>query len=116
MGFFHSTYAFYGVHVPKDRWRTHHIHDETDLLDHIIPGMLLQDVVTYVTAGAYDRDELFLAVKIPEMPVEVPLGDFLAVPDTELPTGYLPALHAVAMKAGYSSLDAPGWYVVPDMS
>uniref|UniRef100_A0AAU7GYH8 YCII-related domain-containing protein n=1 Tax=Streptomyces phage Geonosis TaxID=3158856 RepID=A0AAU7GYH8_9CAUD len=117
MGFSHSTYLAFGVHVPQDQFQTDEFAQETAWLDTVINQTegLDSSRLGYLSAGDYDRDELFLTASEPGERLEVELGSFmvLAEVDTE---GRAEAIKALAEAAGYTGLSEPGWLVVPDCS
>lgn len=120
MGFSHSTYHFYGVHVPREHYHTDHQQRECEFIDATIkhtPELAGSDV-GHITAGDYDRDELFLCV-VPEGDyVEVDLGGFRVCPviPTEEVTGWYVQLNLLIEALGYKDVGQIGWYVVPDIS
>lgn len=118
MGFWHSTYHFFGIHVPQDKYQTTSQQQETEWLDAVIkntPG-LSGTGLGYVTAGDYDRDELFLCVRPNGESTEVKLGNFAQVTRES----HRPEWHQLLLKfaeaAGYEGLDEPAYIVVPDVS
>ena len=122
MGFYKSTYHFYGVHVPKDRWVKAWAAAEGDRADKVIKNLGLNGPdcsVGHVSAGAYDRDMFFLAVGPRDRSVTVDLGEFRSVPvggydvDAER---WNDVLRTLAEALGYGELDTPGWITVPDES
>lgn len=121
MGFSHSTYHFYGVHVPREQYHTDHPWRETEFIDATIkhtPELAGSDV-GHITAGDYDRDELFLCVVPDDTSCEVALGSF-AVTSHHLYGKDLPAwdrqLLLLIEALGYKDVGALGWHVVPDIS
>ncbi|ATN93746.1 hypothetical protein SEA_ABT2GRADUATEX2_6 [Streptomyces phage Abt2graduatex2] len=117
MGFDHSTYHGFGVHVPRDRYQTGHIQSECEWLDAVIkhtkglpPGLL-----GHLSAGDYDRDELFLIASTRNETLEVALGTFAVLAEVDV-TGRADALKLLAEAAGYGELAEPGWLVIPDVS
>lgn len=113
MGFDHSTYFAYGIHVTTDRYAWHESdHAETEL------PKIKKDCpdVGYLTAGDYDRDMFFLVTRSNE----VGLGKFEHVtPQTASPeqiADWDRQLIAAAMALGYRDTSAPGWLVIPDCS
>ena len=120
MGFSHSTYFFYGVHVPRERYVTDSQHRETELLGAAIKS--LNDptkALGYITAGDYDQDELFLVTVPDGRDCEVDLGTFTVThPHTD--AGLIPEWDRLLANligvVGYEGLAEPGWIVVPDLS
>ena len=118
MGFSHSTYHFYGVHVPEEKYQTEHQFREIDWLDAVIrhtPGL---DGIRlgHITAGDYDADELFLCAVPENADVEVALGTWaVATPESHRPE-WDDQLKLLAEAAGYGDIGAPGWIVVRDCS
>lgn len=117
MGFTHSTYHGFGVHVPASQYQTGHIQSETEWLDAVIkhtkglpPGLL-----GHLSAGDYDRDQLFLIASTRDETLEVALGTFMVLSEVDV-TGRAEAIKTLAEAAGYSGLAEPGWLVVPDCS
>ncbi|QBZ73491.1 hypothetical protein SEA_MISCHIEF19_6 [Streptomyces phage Mischief19] len=125
MGFSHSTYYGYGVHVPTERFVAEHKHtwaetdriDEGGLLSH--PGT---ERIGHLSAGDYDRDMLFLVASDPGDEHEVKLGSFVTLqPHTKAHS--LPVwdeqLRVAWERCGYGpggDMPEPGWLVVPDLS
>ena len=118
MGFSHSTYHFYGVHVPREQYHTDHQSRETDFIDATIrhtPELAGSDA-GHITAGDYDRDELFLCVVPDGTDCEVSLGDW-AVANRHTDTAAFERQLSLLINAlGYEGLGEPGWCVVPDIS
>lgn len=117
MGYSQSTYHAFGVHVPAEQYRTGRRSTEEDWISAIIrhtPG-LDNRLLGYLTAGAYDRDELFLTASGPGERLEVSLGSFMVLSGVDV-TGRAEAVKALAEAAGYSGLAEPGWLVIPDVS
>lgn len=117
MGFSHSTYYGFGVHVPQDQYRTGHIQPECEWLDAVINHTegLDGQLLGHLSAGEYDQDELFLIASGPGEYVEVTLGTFMVLAEVDV-TGRAGAVKALAEAAGYSGLAEPGWLVIPDCS
>ena len=117
MGMYHSTYHAFGVHVPESKYLTRNIDNEGEWLDAVIRNTPELDGkhLGYLTAGAYDRDQLFLTVVGPGEDVDVELGRFMALADVDV-TGRADAIKALAGAAGYEGLSEPGWLVIPDLS
>lgn len=117
MGMSHSTYHAYGVHVPESQYQTGHIQSEEEWLDAVINHTegLDGSLLGHLSAGNYDRDQLFIVASKPDETLEVELGSFmvLAEVDTE---GRAEPIKALAEAAGYTGLSEPGWIVVPDCS
>jgi hypothetical protein len=61
MGIDYTTYAFYGVHIPKELWTERDAGSEADLVQALLEenSLSLADV-GYMQAGSYDDDMLFL--------------------------------------------------------
>ena len=127
MGYSHSTYHFYGVHVPKDQYETDHIGRETEWLDAVIGSVATpyDASLGHITAGNYDRDELFLVAGPRFDPndesthIEVRLGSWRRVDQARFQKDVAiwdDLLSKVVSAAGYTGLDKPGWIVVPDLS
>lgn len=120
MGIFHAAYSFYGVHVPKDQQPSNHVWTEAERLDRLITA-IGDDAkpVGHLTAGKYDRDELFLSVVPDGVHGQVDLGEWRSYPShayaTDIPY-WDRALALVIKAAGYEGLSDPGWMVVPDAS
>ncbi|MFH9430257.1 hypothetical protein ACH4JZ_18440 [Streptomyces sp. NPDC017615] len=117
MGFHHSTYFAYGVHVeiPEDEYapaRAERINEQL-----LAAAERCPDVGT-LTAGAYDADRLFLATHCDE----VKLGYFAHVTPEAFPPEQVAnwthqlaqAVHALGIPPEQHS--APGWICVPDMA
>lgn len=104
MGFQHSTYFAYGVHIPDT--------DEEDL-DRGIPG---GTEVGFLYAGGYDHDMTFLVTKC----TEIDLGTFKAVDPQGVSSDEYElwnAQLAAAMEAlGVTPKAGPAWLAIPDMS
>lgn len=117
MGFSHSTYHAYGVHVPADQYRTGYIQSECEWLDAVIRHTdgLDNRLLGYLSAGDYDRDQLFLTASENGESLEVKLGSFLVLSEVDV-TGRAEAVKALAEAAGYKGLAEPGWLVIPDCS
>jgi hypothetical protein len=115
MGFHHSTYFAYGVHVntPGHVWAEAEEHGKA--LGH--HKEQCPDVGT-LTAGGYDDDGLFLVTQSDE----ISLGEYAHVtPDThpaEQLADWNRQLTAAADLLGIPAdqLSAPGWFCVPDVS
>lgn len=127
MGFDHSTYVGYGVHVPSDRYEGY-ADDESERIDAFLRSFSTPDHarVGHLTAGGYDRNELFIICgpkydpKNPLTHSEVELGThrkfpaswFLNYERREWDT----YLRQVVSALGYGDLGEPGWLVIPDVS
>jgi hypothetical protein len=113
MGYYHSTYFAYGVHVPNvdSAWQ------EADRADDALPKIKATcPDVGHLCAGNYDRDRFFLVTKSEE----VSLGKYAHVtPQTATPeqiADWDRQLAAAVKALGYTDTSAPGWIVVPDLS
>lgn len=117
MGMSHSTYHGFGVHVPADQYRTGHIQSEEEWLDAVIKHAegLDNRLLGHLSAGDYDRDQLFLIASEPDERLEVELGSFMVLAEVDV-EGRAEAIKALAEAAGYTGLAEPGWLVVPDCS
>lgn len=117
MGFSHSTYHAFGTHVPREQYQTGHIQSEGEWLDAVInhtPG-LAESGVGYLSAGDYDRDQLFLTASKPDETLVLKLGSFRVLSEVDV-TGRAEVIKALAAAAGYTGLSEPGWLVIPDCS
>ncbi len=117
MGFSHSTYHGFGVHVPADQYQTGHIQSECEWLDAVIKHTegLDNRLLGHLSAGDYDRDQLFLIASETDETLEVELGSFMVLAEVNT-EGRAEAIKALAEAAGYTGLSEPGWLVVPDCS
>lgn len=117
MGFSHSTYHAFGVHVPQDQFQTDEFAQETAWLDAVINHTegLDSSLLGYLSAGDYDRDELFLIASEPGERLEAKLGTFRVLSEVDV-TGRAEAIKALAEAAGYRITTEPGWMVIPDCS
>lgn len=117
MTIYHSTYAAYGVHVPREQYFTQHIQTEAEWLDVVIKNTpeLKGQGLGHLSAGPYDRDELFLVLSPEGEDVEVVSELFRVLTDKEA-AGRASKIKALAKAAGYDGLAEPGWLVVPDES
>lgn len=121
MGYSTSTYMGYGVHVPAAQYDGY-AWTESERLDN---SGILRDprlaAVGHLTAGDYDRDELFLIASDKDDKLEVELGSFMVVhPHTkamQLPD-WDQQLTRAWVAAGYNpaAMPEPGWIVTPDVS
>lgn len=119
-----TAYHFYGVHIPDDLivggaavW------EEAERLDEVIKDQGLGSrhgsvSVGHLSAGAYDRNELFLCMSLKGLSGEVRIGEqrrAVQLPDTR---NWDLALRLVAESAGYdwAKLLPPCWMVVVDES
>lgn len=120
MGIFHTTYFFYGVHVPREKYVTDRQYRETEFLDGVIRTIPdRRNILGHVTAGDYDSDELFLCASPKDDDIETELGTFKVVQSHTRAmevTEWDRLLAQLIEKAGYEGLDEPGWIVVPDAS
>lgn len=116
MGFSHSTYAFVGVHVPRGQYEGDP-GQEAERLDELINDIpaLRKQGVGHVTAGDYDRDELFLCWVPDGQSCEVKLGAWKAF-GQQVPMNAFLAFERLARAAGYTGLAEPAFLVVPDCS
>lgn len=114
MGMYYSTYFFYGVHVPREKYRTSDLLSETDWLELVIRTEFPGSGLSCIVAGDYDRDELFLYVVFQGQDVEVKPGSFGKVPVGPVQK-YADRLKKFETAAGYEHLDEPGFLVVPDL-
>lgn len=127
MGIDVTTYVAYGVHVPSDRYQGS-AWNQTDLIDEARKSIETPPHVSlgHLTAGSYERDELFLCCSRP-----YDRDDPLTHADVELGTHRVyPAswfssverrewdhyLKLLIDELGYGDLGEPGWIVVPDES
>lgn len=118
MGFSHSTYHFYGVHVPREQYRTDHQQRECEFIDATIkhtPELAGSDV-GHITAGDYDLDELFLAVVPEGQSCLIKVGSFRIHPATCSADTWDVQLGLLIHALGYKDVGEPGWCVVPDIS
>lgn len=121
MGMFNSTYHFYGVHVPVDKQVERGVWLEADRIDNLIndDDRFADTGVSYVTAGPYDDNFLFLCVSPERASCQVDLGEF-AVRRYYDHAHDIPRwdelIKTLARVAGYGDLGDPGWVTVPDMS
>ncbi|AKA61744.1 hypothetical protein SEA_MAIH_6 [Streptomyces phage Maih] len=117
MGFSHSTYHAFGVHVPADQYQTGHLQSECEWLDAVIKHTegLDNRLLGHLSAGDYDRDQLFLTAHEVGEFLEVNLGSFAVLAEVDV-TGRAEAIKALAEAAGYTGLSEPGWLVIPDCS
>lgn len=113
MGYYHSAYFAYGIHIPTDNqaatWA------ETERLDTELPK--LRDRcpdVGHLSAGDYDRDQLFLTTKCDE----IPLGQYgrASTATAEQRANWDLQLANAVHALGYRDLTAPGWLCIPDLS
>lgn len=120
MGISTSAYFFFGVRVPREQHDEDHVWAEAERLDRMVMPV---DEVGYITAGPYDRDELFLCFVPSAGPMrhaEVSYGEFRTVNpqnvDAETTARWTRLIRQAADSAGYKDLDEPGWTVVVDQS
>lgn len=113
MGYYHSTYFAYGLHVSVEgpAW------EESERAETELPKIKDRcPDIGHLEAGDYDRDHFFLVTKCSS----VDLGKFEHVtPQTASPeqiADWDRQLIAAAMSLGYTDTSAPGWFVVPDLS
>jgi len=117
MGFSHSTYHAFGVHVPRGQYQTGHLNSECEWVDAVIRHTegLDNRLLGHLPAGDYDRDQLFLVASEPGEKLQVELGSFRVLSEVDV-TGRAEAIKALAEAAGYTITAEPGWLVVPDCS
>jgi len=120
MGMIYSAYHFYGAYVPADEWYCDHPWFEAERLRGVLEFLDMKDRIASVdvlTAGDYDRDMLFLIIRIEELSPVVQLGEFrLAQPLPVLPQ-WDRALTLAATAADYDIRKLVfGWNTVPDCS
>ena len=122
MGATHGTYAFFGVHIPRGMYQAGGNQTrEIDWIEAVIDKTprLNGQGLGYITAGEYDRDELFLTVRAVDdtKSAEVELGTFRRL-DLVTPYAWTALLGLLVREAGYPQdvVWAPGWIVVPDHS
>ncbi|WP_329622944.1 hypothetical protein OG357_23045 [Streptomyces sp. NBC_01255] len=114
MGYYHSTYFAYGLHIPLDA----HPWTETDRIDTALATVKDQcPEVGHLTAGDYDRDRLFLVTKSDE----IALGKYGRVmPSTpEQRADWDRQLRTAVDHLGYGhlrDLAEPTWLCIPDLS
>ncbi|WP_432164903.1 hypothetical protein [Streptomyces sp. bgisy031] len=116
MGYYHSAYFAYGIHIPVDSqaaaWAEGERLDE-ELKNH---KKRCPDV-GHLSAGDYDRDRLFLVTKSDE----IPLGQYgraSSATREQHANWDLQLAHAI-QALGYgdrADLEAPGWICIPDLS
>lgn len=120
MGMYQSTYHAFGVHVPRYLYEPGGPWTETERLDELIAELGLGDTgLGHLTAGNYDRDELFLVVVRDGEDCEVKLGSFAIrrpKPFTHNQDPRPGLIARLAEAAGYGDLGEPGWLVIPDVS
>ncbi|MFH9413991.1 hypothetical protein [Streptomyces rochei] len=116
MGYYHSTYFAYGIHIPlpdgTPAWtETDRIDTELTKLKDRCPD------VGHLEAGHYDADMVFLVTKADT----IPLGQYgrASTATAEQRANWDLQLANAVHALGYSNipdLDAPGWICVPDLS
>jgi hypothetical protein len=120
MGMIYSTYHFYGAHVPADEWYCDHAWFEADRLRGVLKSLGLKDSTAslgVLTAGNYDRDMLFLIIRIKELSPVVQLGEFRLSQQLPVLPQWDRALSLAATAADYDpSKLVFGWVTVPDCS
>lgn len=116
----YTAFHFYGMHVPASQYKGRHVYDEAERLDALIQDLALGDKSTgvgHITAGAYDRDMLFLCIDIYGLDADVELGSFrTSAIDIGVRSEWDKALKILADAAGYKGLMQPNWITVPDES
>jgi hypothetical protein len=126
MGIYRSTYVAYGVHVPGDKYEGS-AWQEGERLDSVIYEAGLKETdVGHMTAGAYDRDELFIVCSPPydrddpTTHVQIELGSWRSYPASwfQSPERFRwdDLIDQVVTAAWYGDLGEPGWIVVPNES
>ncbi|MFJ4703166.1 hypothetical protein ACIP5N_33950 [Streptomyces sp. NPDC088768] len=113
MGYYHSTYFAYGVHIPTDSsaW------EEEERITEVLKPLKdrCPDVRT-LSAGDYDRNMLFLVTES----TEIDLGDYgrTSSATAEQHAAWDAQLAAAVEALGYGDrrLEAAGWLCVPDLS
>ncbi len=117
MGISHSTYHFYGVHVPKSSFHTDSLYRETNFIDGLIKHTpkLSGKGLSYVEAGDYDRNELFLCVTSGG-DSNVALGSWTVSTPGRIGINRESVLRDLIEAAGYQGLGPMGWITVPDCS
>lgn len=120
MGYYHSTYHFFGAHVPAELFKGRHLWEEEERLDQVIKDAGLSGTgVGHLSAGSYDNDFLFLVVSDKNESLETKLGAFSVDPASDPePREWAALLIQTAQAAGYdlSGFGIIGWYTVPDLS
>ncbi|APY88207.1 hypothetical protein DCW30_05690 [Streptomyces alfalfae] len=116
MGYYHSAYFAYGIHIPVDNqaaaWA------ESERLDKELKKHKQRcPDVGHLSAGDYDHDRLFLVTKSDE----IPLGQYGRASTTtpEQRANWNLQLANAVHALGYSDipdLEAPGWLCIPDLS
>lgn len=122
MGYSHGTYTGFGVHIPRDLYQAgRDRHREIEWLNGVVnavPALKGQGIYV-LSAGDYDRDELFVMVRDPadETTYEVPLGEFRRL-DLVTPLNWTLLLQRLLAEGGYPvhNIAPPSWLVVPDLS
>lgn len=119
MGMYYSTYNVYGVHVPQDQWVEGWAPHEGERLSPIIKELGIGNKsirVSWLSAGDYDRDMLFICMDITGMESQVEMGEYRLNPTIPDMGNWDIALRTVAEAAGYQDLGPCGWITVPDCS
>lgn len=120
MGYSTSAFHFLGAHIPKDQYTSGHIQSEEEWLGTVIDHLELgPEGVGHISAGDYDRYELFLCVVPDGVDHEVELGTFRVgrlTPDDETTHTWAHYLKMVWDHAGYIGQPDIGWVTVPNCS
>lgn len=120
MGFVHGTYHFYGAHVPREWWSETHPWDEATRVTSLVQDLGVGDKSVQLgalSAGDYDRDMLFLTVRVNGLSLQVGLGEFRLSPQLPVQHQWDTALRILAAEAGYPPGKLVcGWITVPDCS
>ncbi|MEV5977539.1 hypothetical protein [Streptomyces sp. NPDC052114] len=116
MGYYHSAYFAYGIHIPMNSqaaaWA------EAERMDEALATVKDRcPDVGHLSAGDYDRDRLFLVTKCDE----VALGEYgrASTATAEQRANWDLQLVNAVQALGYgenTELEPPGWLCVPDLS